>query len=145
MKVHVKITEHFFIYQKKTVFLYCETLSFDGEILTANVINGAWKFSLNIKTSVMTFNSPTGDEAYRDCRVLWLHDDRFGYDYNRAIKWATGQLQITPASRWIVNIANARHFELRKFWERLGKACRAFSDSWNGKKLPAIYEDQIPF
>lgn len=141
----MKPTAHFFIHQKRQAILYCETLSFKGDILTANVINGAWMFSVNVKTGFMAYDSPSGHHVQEDCRVMWLRDSRFGHDYNRAIEWANGRLQMNPVGRWFGDITDATRFKVRSFWKRLSKACKAFSDSWSGKKLPAIYEDQIPF
>ncbi len=132
----MKPTPYFFILKEGRACLYCKRVGFDGTLLKAEVINGAWSFIINVRTGFMTYDSPSGHEVVDGCEVMWLRDRDFGWDYNEAFRWVEDYLAMNWLQRLLLDV-DARAGVLVA---RLRRSCKAFSDAWHNRE-PATYDD----
>lgn len=133
----------FFVVHAGEPILYCELNGQSGGVIDASVINGAWDFKLDVKKGQMDFDAPSGHSTIFGCKVLQLHADRFGHDYNSALEWARTYLKKNRIFCWV----DDKKFVCGEFLARFVRAKVVFVKVWNGQVLSGIadFDDDIFF
>jgi hypothetical protein len=140
-------------------WLYSECRSIKGNILEGFVINGHWKYTMNLATGDATIHTPWGPTYHKGWKLgytdkLPKHLDK--NDYNAVIQYMDSVVPFSDPSlvQQIINhvvcwIRRREQFVIDQSL-RFGAACSAFKHSWNGTvseedREEEEYNDEIPF
>lgn len=126
---------------EKHIGLLCEVTDIDGEGVKFWVINGAWYGVLTPNSTVLSFRGDEVMAAISDCKVLYEGPIlNRNYNYNDAMAYMSAQLRRPLIARWWV----MKRYHMGQRLDRFRRACRAFCDVWQGKKMVDL-DDTIPF
>lgn len=118
----------------KNDWLYCEVERFEGSVIVAHVINGAWTARFNANGTMDVMDGDHVVRASQKGMVIAFTGElprEVRGDYNEAIDYMSRQLAKNPVSRSVSD----RLLALRFWFARVGRATRAaknaFVRSWN--------------
>lgn len=128
---------------EKEVDLLCEVERFDGETLDFVVVNGAWRGRLHPDGRLEAF-WPSGSVANTStgAAVLYAGPIR-GRSYNEIMAFMDQMLARNWLSRKFCVARMAATLKVRRFWGRLRRSCKAFSNAWHGQSQ--YTDDTVPF
>ncbi|WP_143708217.1 hypothetical protein [Ralstonia pickettii] len=137
-------------------WLYCKVAKFDGSVIYARVINGAWTARFNTDGTVDAIGSwdRIMNEGIKGLRIAFTDElpEDVRDDYNASIDYMDAQMAKNPVSRYMAGRLLGMRLRVARLMRASRAAKNAFAQAWSPKPA-ALHadadeeedEDSIPF
>ena len=134
-------------------WLYCKVERFDGSVIYAYVINGAWtaRFNTDGTVDALGYRDEVVNPGIKGLRIVFTDElpDDVRDDYNAAIDYMSAQIGKNPLSRYVDGRVVALQLRVGRLMRAMRAAKNAFAQSWNPKRATQREEEEdedlVPF
>lgn len=137
-----------------STWLYCRAERFEGSVIYAYVINGAWTARFNVDGTVdaLGYGGRVENEGIRGLRIAFTDElpEDVRDDYNAAIDYMDAQMAKNPVSRYMTGRLLGMQLRVGRLMRASRAAKNAFAQAWSPKSAAPHAdeeedEDSIPF